>query len=223
MTRRPRIVIPGWIHHVTQRGNHRQKVFYSDHDRVVYLQLLEEYCSKWGMQLIGHNLMDNHIHLAVIPEREDSLSNGIGQLHHDYALWQNIQCHRNGHLWQNRFFSTPVEEERVWEVLAYIELNPVRAGMVEFAWEWEWSSAQAHITGYDPTGLLNMSYWQKQFNAMEWKDYLERINGEESIWKNIRNATMRGLFLGKEETALQLEHELGKQLLLRKRGRKLKP
>jgi hypothetical protein len=83
-------------------------------------------------------------------------------------------------------------------------------------------SAQAHITGYDPTGLLNMSYWQKQFNATEWKDYLERIKGEESIFKNIRNATMRGLFLGKEETALQLERKLGKQLLLRKRGRKLK-
>jgi putative transposase len=222
MTRRPRIVLPGWVHHVTQRGNHRQKVFYSDNDRLVYLQLLQEYFHKWGIQLIGHNLMDNHVHLAAIPEREDSLSNGIGQLHHDFALWQNIQRQTNGHLWQNRFFSTPVEEERAWDVLAYIELNPERARMVEHAWEWEWSSAQAHIAGFDPSGLLNMDFWRKQFNPEEWQKFLERIKGDETTAKNIRYATMRGLFLGKKETALRLERELGKQLLPRKHGRKPK-
>jgi hypothetical protein len=92
--------------------------------------------------------------------------------------------------------------------------------MVEHAWEWKWSSAQAHVTGYDPSGLLSMNLWQKQFNAAEWKEYLERMKGEETLFKTIRNATMRGLFLGKEETARRLERELGKQLLLRKRGRK---
>jgi putative transposase len=167
--------------------------------------------------------MDNHVHLAVIPEREDSLSSGIGQLHHDFALWQNIQRQTNGHLWQSRFFSTPVEEERVWEVLAYIELNPVRARMVENAWDWTWSSAQAHITETDISGLLNMNFWQKQFIAEKWKEYLERIKSEESIAKDIRNATMRGLFLGKKETALRLERELGKQLLPQKHGRRPKP
>jgi putative transposase len=220
MSRRPRIVIPGWVHHVTQRGNHRQNVFYADHDRVVYLQRLGDCCLKWGLELIGHNLMDNHVHLAVIPEREDSLSDGIGQLHHDFALWQNIQCHRTGHLWQNRFYSCPVEADRVPEVLAYIELNPWRARMVDQAWQWEWSSAQAHISGWDPSGLLNMDFWRKQSNSGEWKSYLERIAGDKSISKKIRNATMRGLFLGRDETARRLEKELGIQILPRKRGRK---
>jgi putative transposase len=164
--------------------------------------------------------MDNHVHLAVIPEQEDSLSNGIGQLHHDFALWQNIQCHRTGHLWQNRFYSSPVEGYRVPDVLAYIELNAERAGMVDQAWQWEWSSAQAHISGCDPSGLLNMDFWRKQPNFSEWKEYLERIKNQESVFKQIRNAAMRGSFLGKDETARRLEKELGIQILLRKRGRK---
>jgi hypothetical protein len=67
--------------------------------------------------------------------------------------------------------------------------------MVDQAWQWEWSSAQAHISGCDPSGLLNMDFWRKQSNSSEWKDYLERIKGEESIFKKIRNATMRGFFL----------------------------
>ncbi len=220
MSRRPRIVIPGWVHHVTQRGNHRQIVFHSDHDRIVYLSLLGEYFPKWGLQLIAYALMDNHIHLAVIPEREDSLSDGIGQLHHDFALWQNIQCDRNGHLWQNRFYSASLEEDRIGEVLAYIELNPVRARIVEHAWEWKWSSAQAHAAGCDPSGLLNMNFFKKQFCSGEWKDYLEKVRADDSIYTHIRNTTMRGLFLGREATALLLEQKLGKKLLPRKRGRK---
>jgi putative transposase len=223
MSRRPRIVITGWVHHVTQRGNHRQNVFYADHDRVVYLRQLGDVCLKWGLQLIGYSFMDNHVHLAVVPEREDSLSNGIGQLHHDFALWQNIQCHRTGHLWQNRFYSSPVEGNRVPEVLAYIELNPVRARMVDQAWQWEWSSSQAHISGCDPSGLLDMDFWRKQSSSSEWKSYLERIEDDKSIFKKIRNATMRGLFLGDDETARRLEKELGIQILPRKRGRKHGP
>ena len=130
MTRRPRVVIPGWVHHITQRGNHRHSVFFSPHDRNIYLSLLADYFPLYEIHLIGHNLMDNHVHLVVIPEKENSLADGIGQLHHDFALWQNIQHRTSGHLWQNRFFSCPVEEDRVWEVLAYVELNPVRANMV---------------------------------------------------------------------------------------------
>lgn len=84
--------------------------------------------------------MDNHVHLVVIPEKEHSLSDGPVQMHHDFARWQNIQCNTGGHLWQNRLISCPVEEDRVWEVLSYFELNPGRARMVENAGDWEWSS-----------------------------------------------------------------------------------
>jgi putative transposase len=220
MTRRPRIVLPGWVHHVTQRGNHRQIVFYSDRDRIVYLQLAEKYFQIYELDLIGHSLMDNHVHLAVIPEKESSLSDGIGRLHHDFSRYQNIQRERTGHLWQGRFHSCPVEENRVWQVLQYIELNPVRAGMVKNAWEWKWSSAQAHISGQDRGGLLNIGYWEKITDKNKWKELLEKTAVEEAVQAQIRRTTMQGFFLGDETTARRLELELGIQLLPRKRGRK---
>lgn len=220
MARRPRIVIPGWVHHVTHRGNHRQTIFYSDHDREVYLQLAAKYFPIYGLDLIGHSLMDNHVHLAVIPENESSLSDGIGQIHHHFACWQNIQCGRTGHLWQGRFYSCPVEEDRVLQVLRYIELNPVRARMVEKAWGWKWSSAQAHIAGQDPNGLLNMNYWEKIIAKEKWKEFLENTSAEGLVQTQIRRTTIQGFLLGSEATARRLELELGKQLLPKKRGRK---
>ncbi len=220
MTRRPRIVIPGWVHHVTQRGNHRQVVFFSDHDRAVYLKLLAKYLPTYQITLIGYGLMDNHVHLIVIPENESCLSDGIGQLHHDFALWQNTQCGRNGHLWQNRFFSCPVEGERAGQVLAYAELNPVRAGMVPNAWDWAWSSAQAHLTGDDVSGLLDMTYWRNAFHDVNWREFLMQFASDNKTANLIRRTTSRGYFLGCKETALRLEKELGIQMLPRKRGRK---
>jgi putative transposase len=167
--------------------------------------------------------MDNHAHLVAIPERASSLAEGIGQLHHDFARWQNIQCGRNGHLWQNRFFSCPVEQDRVWQVLSYVELNPVRARMVEHAWEWGWSSAQAHVTGCDQSGLLDMNFWRIAFSEAEWKEYLEEMIAHKAIQAQIRRAVTRGYLLGSDATALRLERELGRQILPRKRGRKLRP
>ena len=223
MTRRPRIVIPGMLHHVTQRGNHQQRIFFADHDRIVYLNLLAKYFPKYEIRLIGFCLLTNHVHLAVIPEKESLFSEGIGQLHHDFSLWQNIQCQTSGHLWQNRFFSSPVEDDRVWQALSYVELNPVRARIVEHAWDWEWSSARAHVTGHDPSGLLDMQYWQKKFNPEEWKRYLEQEAANAAVAAQIRYATMKGYFWGSEEAARRLEQELGKQLVPRKRGRKPSP
>lgn len=222
MTRRPRIVIPGWMHHVTQRGNHQQIVFYSSNDRTAYLSLCAKYFGKYKLRLIGYNLMSNHVHLAVIPESGPSLSDGCAQLHHDYAVWQNIRRQRNGHLWQNRFFSCPVEDDRIGQVLGYIEMNPVRAHMVKNAWDWEWSSARAHITGHDSSGLLDMDFWQKKFKAKGWKEYLEKTAENEAITANIRYATSKGYLMGSEETAIRLERLLGKQLRPKKRGRKPK-
>ena len=115
-----------------------------------------------------------------------------------------------------------MEEERVWQVLGYVELNPVRAGMVENAWDWEWSSARAHVTGSDSSGLLDMSYWRRTFNEVEWRKFLEQLLANEAINKKIRRATAGGYFGGNDATARRLEQELGKQLLPGRRGRKPK-
>jgi putative transposase len=84
--------------------------------------------------------MSNHIHGIVIPPTGAALPSGVGTLHRDFSRLQNIRCGRTGHLWQNRFFSCPVQFDRVWDVLAYVELNPVRAHIVEKPAQYQWSS-----------------------------------------------------------------------------------
>jgi len=162
MARRARIVIPGWPHHVTRRGNHRQAVFFSDQDRIVYLDLMSHHFTIYELSLIGNSLMTNHVHFVIIPSTAEALSLGVGRLNQDYARLQNMRHGQTGHLWQNRFYSCPVEPGRIWEVLAYVELNPVRARLVDKAHEWKWSSAQAHVSGIDGSGLLDMTLWQQK-------------------------------------------------------------
>lgn len=185
-------MIPGWPHHVTHRGNHQQTVFHSDHDRQIHLSLLDKYFSRHELKMIGYNLMDNHVHLMIIPKKKSSFSDGIRNLQPDFARWQNLQHNGIGHLWENRFFSCPVEEESIWKVLSYIDLNRVRAGLVEKAWDWEWCSASAHITGFDSTGLLDMNLWKKFFNGTSWKAFLEQAHLDKSTPQSIRKATYRG-------------------------------
>ena len=94
--------------------------------------------------------------------------------------------------------------------------------IVQNAWDWEWSSALAHIEDKDPTGLLDMDYWRKTFDPKEWRENLERKGTEESFCDSIRGATATGRLLGKNKTARYLEEKLGRTLLPRKRGRKPK-
>jgi putative transposase len=92
MARTSRIVIAGLPHHVTQRGNRRQQVFFSDEDREVYLQLLKEESDKWGLKIWAYCLMDNHVHLIVVPSGQDSLAKGIGETHKRYTrgIWGHV-------------------------------------------------------------------------------------------------------------------------------------
>jgi putative transposase len=205
MSRKPRLVIPGYVHHVTQRGNHRKNVFFSDDDRKFYLDLLERRVEAKEVTLLGHTLMTNHVHQASIPRTEDSLSHAMRTLGRDFARYQNLRSNQSGHLWQGRFFSCPVSD--MWAVLAYVELNPVRANMVENPSDWEWSSARAHLTGEDHSGLLNMDLWRKHFDRYSWREYLKQAALRSEDHERIRKATRTGCFCGPEEIARKLERE----------------
>ena len=139
-----RIVVPGASHHVTQRGNNKQDVFFVDDDREVYLELLHQQAQRFGFWLEGYCLMTNHIHVVGVPMREDSLAKAVGRTHFLYSQYVNRMHGRSGHLWQNRFYSCPLDEFQALNALCYVELNPVRAGMVKKAWDYPWSSAAAH-------------------------------------------------------------------------------
>ncbi len=220
MPRIARVVIPGYPHHVTQRGNHGQRVFFNDSDREVYLKLSQKYFKEYQVEMVGYVLMSNHIHMILIPAQTNSLAKGVGLLHNDFSRWQLIQQSTKGHLWQSRFYSTPMDEDHFWEALRYIELNPVRAGMVQKAWEWPWSSARSHVMGIDNSGTLQMDCWSRKFDGKQWKKFLEeglRANAEIA---RIRTSTRTGRPLGSKEFIDKLEKMTGRTLSLQKRGPK---
>jgi len=147
MARRARIILPGVPHHVTQRGNRRQEVFFDPSDYQRYMKLLWANAETFKFDIWAYCLMPNHIHLLVVPESEASLQNGISLLHQSYTRAINEARGWRGHLWQGRFFSCPVGPSAIATVARYIELNPVRAKICESANEYFWSSAQESCTG----------------------------------------------------------------------------
>lgn len=217
-----RAVAAGIPHHVTQRGNQRQPVFHHDADRRLYLTILRDHAARNSLRLLGYCLMTNHVHLIAIPEHEHSLARALGRTHADYARWFHIRDCKTGHLWQNRFYSCPLDAGHCWSALRYVELNPVRAGMVESAWDWPWSSAPAHLAGTDASGFLDTQGWQSCWSAPLWKQALQDGVGDALLDERIRLATRTGRPLGGREFTAALEKSLGRPLAPAKRGRKPK-
>ena len=149
MARIARVVVPGIPHHITQRGNRRLETFFSDADYREYLYLMAEWCNRCKVQVLSYCLMPNHVHLIAVPESEDGLRRAIGEAHRRYTRHVNFQKGWKGHLWQGRFASFPMDERYMLATARYIELNPVKAGIVKRPEEYRWSSAKAHLTGED--------------------------------------------------------------------------
>ena len=147
MARLARIVLPGVAHHVTQRGNRRLPVFFSDEDRRAYLELLAAAAKDCGTRCLAWCLMDNHVHLILVPETRDGLRAMLGEAHRRYTRMVNFREGWCGHLFQARFASYPMDDAHLMAAVRYVELNPVAAGMVERAENWAWSSARSHIAG----------------------------------------------------------------------------
>jgi putative transposase len=120
----------------------------------MYRRLLRDHAKRFELRILSYCLMTNRVYLVAIPEQGDSFAKGLGRIHNDYARWFHLKHGRTGHLCQNRFFSCPLEESHLADTLRYLELNPVRAGLVDTAWEWRWSSASARIAAADPAGFL---------------------------------------------------------------------
>jgi putative transposase len=222
MARLPRVVITDVAHHVTQRGNARQVILADDADRIAYLDLLRQYSEMYGLSLLGYCLMSNHVHLIVIPRTAAALSQTLKQSHGRYASYWNARGSSSGHVWQGRFYSCPLDDSHVWRALRYVELNPVRAGMVSAAVEWRWSSAAAHCSAATPARMLDLEPWQKRWTLAEWSEYLAA--GESAIDVSaLRQCTHTGRPLGTTEFVARLEQTTSRPLAPRKGGRPKKP
>ena len=147
MARIARLVVPGLAHHVTQRGNRREPVFFGDEDYRAYLDLLAAAAQKSGTRLIAWCLMPNHLHLIAVPDTEDGLRAMLGDTHRRYTARINARNRWTGHLWQGRFGSVAMDEDHLAHAVRYVSLNPVRARLVAQAQDWPWSSVRAHLSG----------------------------------------------------------------------------
>ena len=159
----------GTPHHITQRGNNRQIVFRSDHDRNFYLKTLKAKSGQHSLRVLGYCLMTNHVHLVAIPEHPSSMALALGQTHMIYAQRFNFSGRRSGHLWQNRFYSCPLGPTHLVDSLVYSDMNPVRARLAGRAEDYDWSSAAAHISHSDPSGLVDLWAWSDLDRERDWK------------------------------------------------------
>lgn len=214
MPRAARIVVPGASHHVTQRGNNRQDVFFVEDDRRVYLELLREQSERFGFRIEAYCLMTNHIHVVGVPAREESLAKAIGRTHFLYSQYINDMHGRSGHLWQNRFFSCAMDEAHAMNAMAYVELNPVRARLSKHPWDFEWSSARAHCCGdADSAGLcLNLRAWFETVSANDWKRTLTEFRRDAAAQSAICRHTLIGRPLGSDSFLSKIEHALGRRV-----------
>ena len=169
MPRTARFVVPGLPHHVTQRANRRQRVFFSNADYRLYRDLLRDGCAACGTEIWAWCLMPNHVHLVLVPAAEDGLRLALAKLHWRYAGHVNAREGWRGHLWQSRFASFPMDEAHLHACVRYVELNPVRAGLTTRAEDWPWSSARTHL-GLARDGLTAPGPMKVRID--DWQAYL---------------------------------------------------
>ena len=221
MARLARIVIPDVAHHVTQRGNRSQPVFFSDDDYAAYRDLVTASCAANGVRCLAWCLMPNHVHLILVPSDPDGLRAALAEAHRRYSRAINVAHDWTGYLWQGRFASYPMDDAHLLTAIRYVELNPVRAKLVARAEDWSWSSAKAHVTG-KPDGLTDLKgtaglhrNWRAMLrHGLEAGD----VSPEEAAAIEARIRTGRPL--GDEAFVEGLEAASGRRLKLLKRGPK---
>jgi putative transposase len=213
-----RVVVPGYPHHVTQRGNRRQQTFFCEEDYRAYLDLMSEWCSGHGVDIWAYCLMPNHVHLIAVPESTHALASAIGEAHRRYTRRVNFREGWRGHLWQGRFASYVLAENHLLAAVRYIELNPVRAGLARDPAKYPWSSAAAHIAGRDDnlvkvTPLLDM--------IGNWITFLGQETSERDT-ELLRLHERTGKPLGSDEFIGHLEKIIARRLRRKKPGPKKK-
>jgi len=219
MPRLARTVFADLPHHVTQRGNRREDVFFTDDDRRAYLAWLKAYCDAHAVAILGYCLMTNHVHLIAVPDSEDGLQRALKPLHMRYAQRINRSRGWHGHVWQGRFFSSPLDEPYLWAALRYVERNPVRARMVRRAETYAWSSAAAHCGRRADAVLTQAPIWRDLLAAVpDWSAWLAEGDEPEEVAVLRRNVD-KGLPCGSEAFIDRLEAIADRPLRFRPIGR----
>jgi putative transposase len=215
MARIARVVIPNYPHHVTQRGSRRQKTFFCVGDYEMYIDLLSQSKRDAGVAIWAYCLMPNHVHLVVIPEHKDSLAKLFRSVHRKYTRFINYRQGWQGHLWQERFRSSPMDEQHLNATVRYVELNPVRASLCEHPSGWKWSSVHAHLSAKNDK-ITEVAPMLERFG--NWSKYLAD-DSFDTYHDKIRSHGRTGRPAGSANFLIRLEKEFGLQLQKGKPGR----
>ena len=224
MPRRARLSLPNTPLHIIQRGNNRQACFFADEDYRFYLDWLAEHADKTGCRVHAYVLMTNHVHLLISADRGEAPGALMKALGQRYVQYVNRSYQRSGTLWEGRFRSCLTQDETyLLACQRYIELNPVRAGMVLHPAEYRWSSYRANAQGeadalvkphslYAALGLDDAS---RQAAYRE----LFRYELDPGLVDEIRHATNGNFALGNERFAAQVSEALGRRVVPGRPGR----
>jgi putative transposase len=217
MARIARLVVPGSPHHVTQRGNRRERTFFEEADYRLYRDLLAEASAKADTEIWAYCLMPNHVHLILVPQSADGLRRSLADLHRRYTTNINARHGWTGHLWQGRFGSVAMDEDHLIAAARHVSLNPVRARLVSRAQDWPWSSVRAHLAGGDD-GVVKTAPLLHRIG--DFAAFLDASVDEAAAFGPLRRAEKTGRPVGGEAWIRQLEREARRPLAPRRRGPK---
>jgi len=227
MPRRLRLRLTGFPLHIGHRGNDRSNCFFEPEHRELFLGLLSELSIKHSCAIHAYVLMTNHVHLLLTPGQPGAASSLMKDVGQRYVQYINRTRARTGTLWEGRFHSSIVDSEQyLLRCYRYIELNPVRAGMVESPGAYPWSSFRANAWGEASTLLVPHPVYQglgpsPASRRTAYRALFERPLSPEEL-QEIRSALSGGFVLGSEEFAARIEELSGKRATARRPGRRRK-
>jgi putative transposase len=198
MPRIARVVVPDIPYHVTQRGNYKQDIFLDDKDKFKYLSLVKEHSVDQKVEILAYCLMTNHVHFALVPLNSDSLGKMFNQVSMRYSQYFNKKLGKRGHLWQDRYFSCPLDKDHLYEVFRYIENNPVNAGIVRSAEDYYWSSARIHLFEETSNDDLLSDYTKYLMKIDDWREYLSEGSSDTFVL-NLKQCTKSGRPAGSKD------------------------
>jgi putative transposase len=216
MARLARLIVPGVPHHVTQRGNRKERTFFDDSDYRFYLKLLAECSAAANTTVWAYCLMPNHVHVVLTPADETGLRRTFADLHRRYTRFVNFKRGWSGHLWQGRFGSAPMDEAHLLNAVRYVSQNPVRARLVEKAEEWPWSSARAHLRRQGD-GVVDVGPVLERVG--DFRTFLAEPV-DDTTFGPLRRSETTGRPLGSASWIKQLEAQTSRSLTPAKRGPK---
>lgn len=217
MARLARMVVPGVPHHVTQRGNRRERIFFEVGDEQIYLDLMTAQLKRHAVECWAYCLMPNHVHFILTPSDESGLARAVGEAHRRYTAFISTRARWTGHLFQARFASVAMDEDHLMSAFRYVALNPVKAKLVAKAEDWPWSSTRAHIVGADSKHVVVAPGLDR---VGDFRAFLADATEGDRLWADVLKAEKVGRPVGAKAWVERLEVTYGKTFSPQKRGPK---